>query len=633
MSPEPPPEFSLLLAATPEALIVTTVDGHIVAANAPAAALFGRPAEVLQTFHVGALLPEELPEGERARRLAQRPGGAAFPAEVTRTRFSVAGETWFSVLVLDASRQEAIESRLSERDRQLERAARLAQLATWRWDHAALRFELSPEFCALIGIGADRNRLGLVEAMKWVHPDDRQPVIERMQQDFASGSSFAFDMRLRRADGHTIPVHCDGEIDFDARGAPVGVFGVVQRVTGHELVQLVRRYFDLEAEVAERALAAQALRAERDRAQQYLDVAGVMFIGLDARARVQLANGRAAEILGCPVDEIVGSDWFGRFIPEAMRDGVQTVFSRLMAGDGHVDGIARYENPVLRADGKQRLIAWHNVVLRDDTGRITGTLSSGEDITDRRRAELTLQRTMHEVQAVNRELESFAYTVSHDLRTPLRTIQGFSQLLLADHRQHLDVEAQALLGRIAHNAERLNELTEHLLALSRVGRATLTLRPLDLAAVAREVVDMLAGAPGADRIEWVIPASLPARADQDLMRALLQNLCDNAVKFTRTVPHPRVEFGQADDGVYFVRDNGVGFDMAFADKLFRPFQRLHDRSIEGNGVGLATVARVVERHGGRVWAESSPGHGACFWFTIGTGGGRTAKTRLCSLFE
>jgi PAS domain S-box-containing protein len=621
VSPETPPEFSLLLAATPEALIVTTVDGQIVAANAPAAALFGRPAEALQTYHVGALLPEELPEGERARRFAQRPSGAAFPAEVTRTRFSVAGETWFSVLVLDASRQEAIESRLSERDRQLERAARLAQLATWRWDHAALRFELSPEFCALIGIGADQSRLGLVEAMKWVHPDDRQPVIERMQQDFASGSSFAFDMRLRRADGHAIPVHCDGEIDFDARGAPVGVFGVVQRVTGHELVQLVRRYFDLEAEVAERALAAQALRAERDRAQQYLDVAGVMFIGLDARGHVQLANGRAAEILGCPVDEIIGSDWFGRFVPEAMRDSVRTVFGRLMTGDGHVDGIARYENPVLRADGKERLIAWHNVVLRDDTGRLTGTLSSGEDITDRRRAELTLQRTMHEVQAVNRELESFAYTVSHDLRTPLRTIQGFSQLLLADHRQSLDVEAQALLGRIAHNAERLNELTEHLLALSRVGRATLTLRPLDLATVAREVVDMLAGAPGADRIEWVIPASLPARADQDLMRALLQNLCDNAVKFTRTVPHPRVEFGQADDGVYFVRDNGVGFDMAFADKLFRPFQRLHDRSIEGNGVGLATVARVVERHGGRVWAESSPGHGACFRFTIGTGGG------------
>jgi PAS domain S-box-containing protein len=618
--PEPAPELSLLLAATPEALLVTGMDGHVVEANEPAAVLFGVPVETFRGMHVGALLPEELPLGARARRFAQRPHGAAFPAEVTRTRFTSGGDEWFAVLVLDASRQEAIESRLSERDRQLERAARLAQLATWRWDHAALRFELSPEFCALIGVGADRSRPSLGEAMTWVHLDDRQPVIERMQQDFASGSAFAFDMRLRRADGSIVPVHCDGEIDFDARGAPVGVFGVVQRVTGHELVQLVRRYFDLEAEVAERALVAQALRAERDRAQQYLDVAGVMFIGLDARGRIQLANGRAAEILGCPVDELVGSDWFARFVPASMRDAVRVVFDRLMVGEGNVEGLARYENPVCRVDGTERLIAWHNVVLRDDTGRITGTLSSGEDVTDRRLAELSLQRTMHEVQAVNRELESFAYTVSHDLRTPLRTIQGFSQLLLADHRHSLDAEAQALLARIAHNAERLNELTEHLLALSRVGRATLLLRPLDLAAVAREVVDMLAGAPGADRIEWVIPVSLPALADQDLMRALIQNLCDNAVKFTRTVPHPRVEFGQTPDGAYFVRDNGVGFDMAFADKLFRPFQRLHDRSIEGNGVGLATVARVVERHGGCVWAESSPGHGACFRFTIGTGG-------------
>lgn len=618
----PPPsstQLSLLLTATPEALLVTTPDGQIVAANPPAAVLFGVSVDHLERLHIGALLPEELPESGRARRFAQRPGAAAFPAEVTRTRFTDAGQTWHAVLVLDASRQEAIEARLSERDRQLERAARLAHLATWRWDHAAWRFELSPELCVLLGIEPEENRPPLALALNWIHPDDREAVVDRMQQDFATGSAFAFDMRLRRADGLVVPVHCDGEIDFDARGTPSGVFGVVQRVTGHELVQLVRRYFDLEAEVAERMIVAQALRAERDRAQRYLDVAGVMFVGLDARGCVQLANGRAAEILGCPVEEIIGSDWFDRFLPLALRDTVRDVFDRLMLGGG--DALARYENPVRRADGTERLIAWHNVVLHDDTGRITGTLSSGEDITDRRLAELSLQRTMQEVQAVNRELESFAYTVSHDLRTPLRTIQGFSQLLLADHRQSLDAEAQSLLARIAHNAERLDELTEHLLALSRVGRATLQLRPLDLAAVAREVVDMLAGAPGAERIHWVIPDRLPALADQDLMRALIQNLCDNAVKFTRMVPHPRVEFGQTADGTYFVRDNGVGFDMTFADKLFRPFQRLHDRTFEGNGVGLATVARVVERHGGRVWAESSPGHGACFSFTIGTGGG------------
>jgi PAS domain S-box-containing protein len=610
-----PAELELLVRVAPGPLLVVDAAGAIAAANVAALELFDTALEGLTGTHFGLLLPEGVPETGAARRYAQRPGGAAFAVQVAQSSFTLAGGTWRAIGLTDARPLEFTESRLRERERQLERAVRLAHLATWRWDHAAGRFELSAEFCALIGLGPEAACPTLREAMPLVHPDDRAAVIARMQSDFATASAFAFDMRLVRPDGALLHVHCDGEIDLDPGGAPVGVFGVVQRVTGHELVHLVRRYFDLEAEIAERQLIEQALRAERDRAQSYLDVAGVMFIGLDANGHVQLANARAAEILGCPVEDIVGSDWFTRFLPADQQETVRLVFHQILTGQ--VEFAERYENAVRRADAQERLIAWHNVVLRDDMGRATGTLSSGEDITDRRNAELSLQRSMQEVQAVNRELESFAYTVSHDLRTPLRTIQGFSQLLLSDHHETLDADAARLLHRIAQNAERLNELTEHLLALSRVGRAQMCIRPIDLAAVAREVVDMLAGAPGAARIEWVIPDTLPARADADLIRALLQNLCDNACKFTRESPNPRVEFGRDLAGNYFVCDNGVGFDMTFADKLFRPFQRLHDRSFEGNGVGLATVARVVERHGGRVWAESHNGAGACFRFTLG----------------
>lgn len=241
---------------------------------------------------------------------------------------------------------------------------------------------------------------------------------------------------------------------------------------------------------------------------------------------------------------------------------------------------------------------------------------------------LTLYRTKRrladEVAAHQRtlaELESFNYSVSHDLRAPLRPLIGFSQILLDDHGEALAPEARGLLERIASAARRMDLLIEDLLRLSRIGRARPSERPVDLAKLAHAIFADLRSADPGREVEVVCPDELPVRGDEPLLRIALDNLLRNAWKFTRHAASPRIEVGVRAEGAepaYFVKDNGVGFDDRHAGKVFEPFRRLHHESeFEGTGVGLAIVERVIQRHGGRVWAEAAPGRGATFLFSLG----------------
>lgn len=223
-------------------------------------------------------------------------------------------------------------------------------------------------------------------------------------------------------------------------------------------------------------------------------------------------------------------------------------------------------------------------------------------------------------EAANRELEAFSYSVAHDLRAPLRTIDGFSQALLEDHADKLDPQGQMYLRRVRASAQLMAQLIDDLLALSRVTRAELDRRPVDLSALARSIVARLAGDEPERKVEFHIAEGLQASGDARLLGVVLENLFGNAWKFTSRRPVARIEFGvRHQDGqpVYFVRDNGAGFDMTYADKLFGVFQRLHTAAqFEGTGIGLATVQRVVRRHGGRVWAEGALDRGATFYFML-----------------
>jgi light-regulated signal transduction histidine kinase (bacteriophytochrome) len=241
-----------------------------------------------------------------------------------------------------------------------------------------------------------------------------------------------------------------------------------------------------------------------------------------------------------------------------------------------------------------------------------------------RRANADLERHVTErtrqLEAANRELEAFAYAVSHDLRAPLRSMSGFSQILQENAPPGLDDKSRHYLQRIHDASVRMSSLIDDLLNLSRIGRSELTARPISLSQIAAEAAAAIRDRHPTREVQLEITPGIEVSADPRLLRIALENLLSNAWKYTARSPQARVSVGtQTGDGgpVYFVRDNGVGFDMKYADKLFVPFQRLHpEAEFPGSGIGLVTVQRIVARHGGRIWADAKPDEGATFYFTM-----------------
>jgi PAS domain S-box-containing protein len=374
--------------------------------------------------------------------------------------------------------------------------------------------------------------------------------------------------------------------------------------------------------------------AERKRAQEALRrLAAVVMDSNDAitvhslDGRITAWNRGAERMYGYGEAEALGMNILD-IVPEGKRPEAEAFIERL----GRGEAVESLETQRVTKDGRV-LDVWLTVTaLVDESGDPAALATTERDITERKRADEQIralnadleQRVIArtaELEAANEELKAFSRSVAHDLRSPLRSMDGFSQALLEDYADKLDEQGKDYLQRVRGAAQRMGHLLDDLLALSRVTRVEMRRGPVDLSALARTTAEEFRKQDPGRRAQFVIADGLVANGDPELLQVVLENLLGNAWKFTATHPEAKVEFGasphQAGEPVYFVRDDGVGFDMAYADKLFGPFQRLHGTDeFPGSGIGLASVQRIIHRHGGRVWAEGAVEQGATFYFTL-----------------
>ena len=405
-------------------------------------------------------------------------------------------------------------------------------------------------------------------------------------------------------------------------------------------------------DISERKRAEKLIRHLHRQNELILNSAGQGIIGLDLQGMVSFANEAAARMLGRAVEELVGQHSHSRW-HHTRPDGRPYPQDECPIYAAYSDGtVHRSDTEVFwKKDGTAFPVEYVSSPIREG-GKLAGAVVVFHDITERKRTEAEihslsaeLERRVHErtaqLEAANKELEAFSYSVSHDLRRPLRAIDGFSSVLQEHHASQLDAQGLHYLQRVREGAKRMYRLIEDLLVLSRVASRDMRWQSVDVSALASTIGIELRRTQPERQVDFVITEGVSVQGDAGLLRVTPENLLGNAWKYTSKHATARIEFGalglgaggqravehptdpqpplpDPDIPIYFVRDDGAGFEMEYVEKLFGAFQRLHSLdNFEGTGIGLATVQRIIHRHGGRIWAQGAPEDGATFYFTLG----------------
>jgi len=425
--------------------------------------------------------------------------------------------------------------------------------------------------------------------------------------------SWEGELRHSRRDGTVVTVSSRWVLRRDAQGNPNGILESNRDVSAKRDAEQSR----LDSEERNR-LNEIRFRLLIDAVKDYA------IISLDADALVTSWNSGAERLKGYTAEEMIGQHVSRLYRKEDIGRGNLDNELRQAAAEGQVEE----EGWRVRKDGSQFWAEAVTSALRDSNGELIGFVKIDRDITARRAAakeiqalNLELTQRVEELGSVNRELESFSYSVSHDLRAPLRHVDGFARILKEEHSAKMTPEAIIYLDRILTAATYMGQLIDDLLNLARIGRLELRRERAQIAGLVKQAIAELPAEVQERNIEWWVEPLPELNCDARLLKLIFSNLLSNAVKFTRNQANAVIEVGsRATDGepTIFVRDNGVGFDMQYADKLFGVFQRLHrQEDFEGTGIGLATVQRIVRRHGGEIWAESQVNSGTTFFFTLG----------------
>jgi PAS domain S-box-containing protein len=387
------------------------------------------------------------------------------------------------------------------------------------------------------------------------------------------------------------------------------------------------QFITIRSDITERKRAEKALRESEERVRLATDAARIGVWERDPKSNLLRWDARMFAIYGIPATPeglVSYRDWQARVLPADLPEQEE----RLQRTIGTCGQDQREFHIVRASDHAVRVIQAAERVIPGVNGEAARIVGVNLDITERKRSEeeinelnADLQRHAAELVESNKELEAFSYSVSHDLRAPLRAVDGFSRMVLADYAPKLDEEGRRMLGVIRGEAQRMGRLIDDLLAFFRLGRQSIEATGIEMEALARSVFDELAAQEPSDRVRLDLRPLPPARGSEAMIRQVWVNLIGNAIKFTKERELAEIEIGVWDGGnsgrIYYIKDNGIGFDMRYADKLFGVFQRLHSQEeFPGTGVGLALVQRIVKRHGGRVWAEGQVGQGATFYFTL-----------------
>jgi PAS domain S-box-containing protein len=568
---------------------------------------------------------------------------ALSPMEPIRDLAGTEGRLVFAI-IRDVTEREEVKKALRESE---ERYRSLVQntsdIITILEADGAVRY-ISPAVERVIGYKPE-EQVG-IDAFGSVHPDDRERALGLFAEILKKpGLHPPLEFRVPHKDGswryleHAVNNLLD---DPAVGGVVVNSRDITERKRAETEIQRLNE--NLETRVAERTIELESalaeleqrerglLESEQQLRQLFENSADALFVH-DEQGRFVDCNAEACRTLGYTREELLElsvADLATRLISEEERQAKkgETLWERAMRGEpGRMVGFE--ENELRRKDGTTFPVEVGVGAIEYQGQRLI--FASARDTTERKRAEEELHRLNEELEArvqwrtaqleaFNNELEAFSYSVSHDLRAPLRAIDGFSQILLEDYEDKLDEEGKLYLRRTKNASQRMGHLIDDLLNLSRMTRSEMRRESVDLSALVKAVVEDLRGTRPEHEVDVIVEEGLVANGDESLLRVALENLLGNAWKFTRDQPDPRIEFGMLeheDITAYFVRDNGVGFDMAYADKLFGAFQRLHSTGeFEGTGIGLATVQRIIHRHGGRVWARGEIGKGASVFFTL-----------------
>lgn len=451
-------------------------------------------------------------------------------------------------------------------------------------------------------------RLGDLEGKRFldfVHPDDVAATLAAVDRLANGLAETKFVNRYRTADG--------AFRWLEWRAFPRG-----------ELIYAAAR------DLTERIEAEQALRESEQRYRLIADnTADVIWLMDPATGRFTYVSPSVERLRGYTPAEVLGQPVEAALTPDSYRYVVQGLPPRIAAVESGEDAVGLFVDEIAqpRRNGSVVPTEVTTTFLTDDAGKVVQILGVSRDVTERRRAEAEIkalnesletrvrERTSQLEKAVA-ELEAFSYSVSHDLRSPLRAINGYATILGQDHGDAIGDEGRRLCDSIVAGTRRMGQLIDDLIAFARLGRTSLEAQPVDMRALVDEV---LAETRGDGHVRLLVGELAPAQGDPVLLRQVWVNLIDNAVKFSAERATPRIEVSchrEADALVYAVSDNGAGFDMRYAGKLFQVFERLHPGAYTGSGIGLAIVRRIVEAHGGRVWAEGAPGGGATFFFAL-----------------